>query len=339
LACRVARWGLFCGVALVMSLRLAAFSILLLPWFMHFISRWLFDERIHHQIRYGMAPRNMCDIYLPAKSSPKGRPLPVVVCVYGGAWIIGHSAWALQLGLRLLDAGVIMVSVDYRNFPQAGVPEMVEDLDRALTWVFRHIGEYGGDPDNVALVGQSAGAHLSALLLVEQALNEAEDGEPQQPWLARRLRAFVGVSGPYDLVALEPHLDARGLYSRVLRHICCGGDLDGCSPERIVSTVPVDRLPPIHLVHGMMDKTVPAGYSESFANALKLAGAQRITLKILEGHTHTTPILEGPMLGQDIIPNEVLPFLFEGDTSKRLPPLQVMCPRWIVDISSVLMPF
>merc|ERR1719235_817478 len=88
-----------------------------------------------------------------------------------------------------------------------------------------------------------------------------------------------------------------------------------------------------------MDKTVPAGYSESFANALKLAGAGRVTCKILERHTHTTPILEGPMLGQDVIPNEVLPFLFEGDTSRRLPPLQAIAPRWLVGISSMLMPF
>jgi hypothetical protein len=89
----------------------------------------------------------------------------------------------------------------------------------------------------------------------------------------------------------------------------------------------------------MLDKTVPAGYSESFARALRRAGADRVTLKILEGHTHTTPILEGPMLGQDIIPNEVLPFLFDGDTSKRLPALQAIAQRWIVDISTVLMPF
>merc|ERR1719335_711544 len=127
-----------------MLLRLVAFSAVLLPQFLYWTSRWLFDERIHHSIRYGTAPRNVCDIYLPAKSSPqKGRALPVVVCIFGGAWIIGHSAWALQLGLRLVDAGVLMVAVDYRNFPQAGVPEMVEDLDRALSWVFRHISEYG----------------------------------------------------------------------------------------------------------------------------------------------------------------------------------------------------
>jgi hypothetical protein len=95
----------------------------------------------------------------------------------------------------------------------------------------------------------------------------------------------------------------------------------------------------VHLIHGTRDKTVPAGYSESFANALKLAGAERVTCRLLDGHTHTTPILEGPMLGKDIIPNEVLPFLFDGDTSKLLPPMKAIAPRWIVDFSTCLMPF
>ena len=95
-----------------------------------------------------------------------GRGCPVVIFVSGGAWIIGYRMWGFLLGLALQRAGVLCVCVDYRNFPQAGMPSMVDDVAAACAWVRNHIGAYGGDPTNLSLVGQSAGAHLTALHLL-----------------------------------------------------------------------------------------------------------------------------------------------------------------------------
>lgn len=51
---------------------------------------------------------------------------------------------------------------------------MVADISTGIEWVLLNIGEFGGDPDRVYVVGQSAGAHLTALALLRQAIKEAE---------------------------------------------------------------------------------------------------------------------------------------------------------------------
>ena len=74
---------------------------------------------------------------------------------------------------RLLDTGVLLVAVDYRNFPCAQMPDMIDDVCKGVAWVLANIKTYGGDPDNVILMGQSAGAHLTAMALIRHALAEA----------------------------------------------------------------------------------------------------------------------------------------------------------------------
>jgi acetyl esterase/lipase len=84
-------------------------------------------------------------------------------------WTIGYKAWGMIMGRRLADHGCVGVCVDYRNYPQTNIVGMLEDHRDALIWIHTHINQYGGDPDNIWVVGQSAGAHLSALLMLLQA--------------------------------------------------------------------------------------------------------------------------------------------------------------------------
>lgn len=99
----------------------------------------------------------------------KESKAPVIVFLTGGAWIIGYKMWGALLSRALCPHGVLVVIPDYRNFPQTGVEGMMGDLDMAVQWVRNNIEEYGGDPDNVVLVGQSAGAHLGSMLLLTKA--------------------------------------------------------------------------------------------------------------------------------------------------------------------------
>lgn len=88
--------------------------------------------------------------------------------VCGGAWIIGYRMWAFLFGWGLQRNGVLCAAIDYRNWPQATIPEMVDDVELALRWVHRHAAELGGDTKGrVTIVGQSAGAHLTALLVLQ----------------------------------------------------------------------------------------------------------------------------------------------------------------------------
>ncbi|KAK6266494.1 hypothetical protein QUC31_017331, partial [Theobroma cacao] len=81
------------------------------------------------------------DLYLPTN---RNGPKPVVVFVTGGAWIIGYKAWGSLLGLQLAERDIIVACVDYRNFPQGTISDMVKDVSQGISFVCNIIGEYGG---------------------------------------------------------------------------------------------------------------------------------------------------------------------------------------------------
>jgi len=119
-------------------------------------------------------------------SSPSSPPRPVVVYVTGGAWLIGHRAWGSLLAARLSAAsGAVVLCLDYRNFPQAGAGVAAEDVGAGIGWAVAAFDvlsgakreQNGGEKKRgkektqrsgagVVVVGQSAGAHLSALAIL-----------------------------------------------------------------------------------------------------------------------------------------------------------------------------
>ncbi|NVI90249.1 carboxylesterase/lipase family protein [Actinomadura sp. BRA 177] len=110
-----------------------------------------------------------CNVWTP---DPGGAGLPVMVWIYGGAYLIGHSSDPAYDGTVLSHGGVVVVTFNYRvameGFGQIeGAPANRGLLDQvaALAWVQENIAAFGGDPDNVTVFGESAGAGSIAALL------------------------------------------------------------------------------------------------------------------------------------------------------------------------------
>lgn len=82
---------------------------------------------------------------------------PVIVFITGGMWIIGYKAWGALLAQSLMKQGFIVASLDYRNFPQGTVGDMVQDVGVGIGWVVKRAAALGGDPRRVVVIGQSAG--------------------------------------------------------------------------------------------------------------------------------------------------------------------------------------
>lgn len=110
------------------------------------------------------------------------RRLPVMVWIHGGFYLTGGSEDHRYDVSSLAQAGdVIVVKISYRLgaegyiwHPERGVGNLgLEDQKTALRWIRRHIASFGGDPDNVTVFGQSAGAHSIASLIAS-----ADDVEP-----------------------------------------------------------------------------------------------------------------------------------------------------------------
>ena len=105
-------------------------------------------------------------VYRPAMSGP----LPTVVFLHGGGWVIGDLDTADPVCRMLCrDVEAVVVSVDYRRAPEARFPAAVEDAWSAYEWVAGHVGEYGGDVDRLAVGGDSAGANLAAVVAQQAA--------------------------------------------------------------------------------------------------------------------------------------------------------------------------
>jgi acetyl esterase len=91
--------------------------------------------------------------------------LPVVVFFHGGGFVMGtldtHGPYCRALSA---EAGVIVVSVDYRLAPEHKFPAGVEDSLAATEWVLEHVGELGGDGGRVFVAGDSAGATMATVV-------------------------------------------------------------------------------------------------------------------------------------------------------------------------------
>ncbi|MFF1920064.1 carboxylesterase/lipase family protein [Streptomyces sp. NPDC058221] len=162
-------------------------------------------------------------------------PLPVLVWIHGGAYTFGSGAQPDFDGTALALAGLVMVTFNYRlGFEGFGhVPAGGEDgpcppnrglLDQiaALKWVRENIAAFGGDPGNVTLAGQSAGATSAACLmtmdgargLFGRAITHSPVGPCYSPELAGHLMEKVAAEAAVPatragLAAASPHALVR----------------------------------------------------------------------------------------------------------------------------------
>ena len=90
--------------------------------------------------------------------------LPVLVYFHGGGWVLGNIESHEGICRALANAGgVIVVTVDYRLAPEHRFPAAAEDAYAATRWAAEHAAEFGGDPQRIAIAGDSAGGNLAAV--------------------------------------------------------------------------------------------------------------------------------------------------------------------------------
>lgn len=115
------------------------------------------------------------DLYAP---DPSEQGSPVLVYVHGGAFSRGDKADPKELdpkpGFFTHELGFLLVSINYRLLPEGRYPTNAQDVANALAWVHAHIGEYGGDPDQIFLMGFDVGAVLIGQVATDESfLNNA----------------------------------------------------------------------------------------------------------------------------------------------------------------------
>ncbi|MDR7272860.1 acetyl esterase/lipase [Pelomonas saccharophila] len=144
---------------------------------------------------YGPGPRQLLDIYRPARAAPRGG-WPVVVFFYGGSWNRGKRSDYAFVGAALASRGILTLVADYRLYPQVRYPDFLRDSAAALAWGLGHAESLGGNPRRVFVMGHSAGAYNAAMLALDARWLKPTGHTP------RELAGFIGLAGPYDFLPM-----------------------------------------------------------------------------------------------------------------------------------------
>lgn len=138
------------------------------------------------------------DLYLPEACDELA---PVMIMVHGGGWEAGDKADAGVTENQVpwfTNQGSIYVSINYRLAPKAGFDNMAQDVAAAVRWVQENIRNYGGDPDQISMMGYEAGAHLAALATLNPVYFERERVKGMKP--VKSLSLYNGLA--FDVQAV-----------------------------------------------------------------------------------------------------------------------------------------
>jgi acetyl esterase/lipase len=222
------------------------------------------------------------DLYMPEGVDTA----PVLVAVHGGGWQVGNRKFYIHWGPYLARHGIAVFAIEYRlTKPGAkAYPGAVRDVGGAVAFICANAARYRLDPERIGLIGDSAGAHLSALVAL--AGNEPAFA-PGSSTTAERIavKAVVGFYGVYDTAAQWQH-DLAGRPRDNITEKFLGAAL--YADRRVyfesspISYATTDRnATRFLLVYGTHDDVVDAeSQSQTFVVALEQAGFFVRTLAI-----------------------------------------------------------
>lgn len=226
-----------------------------------------------------------------ARPAAGDGPFPLVVCIHGGGWSGGNRHAFRSRIEQAAQRGYVAATISYRLTqpdPQTGVPKapfpaQIHDCKAAIRWLRAHAAEYKIDPQRIAVMGASAGGHLSLLVGLTGPDDQLEGthGNAEQ---SSRVQAVVNIFGPTDLPV---HYKSTPAVVGLLKALCDGTPESAASiyaQASPISYVSADD-PPILTLHGDVDKIVPVEQAQLLDAALKEAGVPH-ELVILKDQGH-----------------------------------------------------
>ena len=199
------------------------------------------------------------DIY-KMKSGKNG--LPLLIFLHGGGWRKGNRADMLALLIDFARRGYVTTTVSYRL---GTYPHCVEDISDAVNWFYNHGDEYGYDPDRIALVGASAGAHLAMMAAYGWEEKTRKGDSIQRP---HRVRAVVNIFGPVDMTTdfARNHPTAISFIGKTFNE----------APEVYREASPLQYVdknsPPTMIIQGTSDELVPNSQADQLKEKLDSLG-------------------------------------------------------------------
>jgi acetyl esterase/lipase len=238
------------------------------------------------------------DLYRPTNSAEK---LPVVVLIYGGAWMMRFPQSQTRKAEWLAEDGYAAAVIDYRLSSEAKFPSQLYDCKAAVRWLRANAEKYDLNPALIGAWGDSSGGHLASLLGVTGGITNLE-GDGGNPNESSRVQVVVDFFGPADLTRMNSHalpgsMIAYGTANSPEGMLIGGPVADHLETARLASPVnfATNSPPPFLIVHGDHDQLVPWQQSELLYEALKNAGAD-VTFYTIAGAGHEDPKFNSEMM-------------------------------------------
>jgi acetyl esterase/lipase len=229
--------------------------------------------------------RNLLDVYQPREP---GTKRPVLLQIHGGGWSIGDKE---QQGLPLMNhlsaRGWVCVAPNYPLSPRSTWPDHLVACKQALAWVREHIEEYGGDPNFVAVTGESAGGHLAAMIGLTP--NDPEY-QPGFEHVDTHVDACVPFYGAYDLANVLGTKSGEREYRMFLAPaLFKTKDREVARRASPLTRVHADA-PPFFLLHGAHDSLVNVAEARELARLLRETSTSSVVYAELPGAQHAFDI-------------------------------------------------
>ena len=194
---------------------------------------------------------------------------PAFVFFHGGGWSEGQPENGHQLCQHFAALGMVAIAFEYRlaDFDQITPVECIMDANSAIRWTRTHAAELGIDPGKIAATGGSAGGHLA----VGTAMLEGFEEPDEDLSISSSPNAMIVWSAAINVVEAP-------WFNQLLGD---RADVRNCSPAHHVRP----GLPPVALLHGTEDETVPYWTVEEFVAEMQEAG-NRCELHTYEGAGH-----------------------------------------------------
>ena len=122
--------------------------------------------KVVQDLSYGLTPSERIDYF------PTVKDAPVFIFIHGGYWrLLGRKDSAF-MAKALGKIGISTAVIEYTLAPEATLDQIVDEIRRAVVWIFNNIKYHGGDPARLFICGSSAGAQLSAMAMTRDWLTE-----------------------------------------------------------------------------------------------------------------------------------------------------------------------
>ena len=260
------------------------------------------------------------DIYVPKTGK---KSYPVLVIYHGGGWLLNNNSIMNDMATSIArDGDMVVANMNYRLLADQGntvtMNKIIEDVFGGLLWVKDHIARYGGDPTRVAITGDSAGGHLTTMILTRGRQLESDGfageslgfnpsylpagktAEQVAKEDGLKVQAAVVSYGAFDLYEAAAkgnfespsnmfwkfaNAEARGLFGNDINVKDNADYYKAVSPIYFVPKASEYPLPPQFVHVGSLDTITPPKAAQHYVDLLK-AGKQPVEFKVYPNKNH-----------------------------------------------------